>query len=77
MGFLPEGEEKNFYQSAKINLCLHEKHSQDYGFDVTEKFFKLAISNLGLELFSICIAPIYFFNSSTMYAIKLLSLIIL
>lgn len=44
MGFLPEGEEKNFYQSAKINICLHEPHSQDYGFDVTEKFFKLAIN---------------------------------
>lgn len=44
MGFLPEGEEKNVYTSAKINLCLHEPHSQKYGYDITEKFFKLAIN---------------------------------
>lgn len=50
MGFLPEGEERNFYQSAKINLCLHEPHSQVLGFDVTEKFFKLAIN----KAFTIC-----------------------
>jgi hypothetical protein len=50
MGFLPAGEEKDFYSSAKINLCLHEPHSQKYGYDVTEKFFKLAIN----KSFSIC-----------------------
>jgi len=44
MGFLPEGEEKNLYSSAKLNLCLHEPHSQKYGYDITEKFFKLAIN---------------------------------
>lgn len=44
MGFLPSGEERDFYSSAKINICLHEPHSQKYGYDITEKFFKLAIN---------------------------------
>lgn len=50
MGFLPEGQEKNFYISSKINICLHEPHSQKYGYDITEKFFKLAIN----KAFSVC-----------------------
>lgn len=49
-GFLPDGEEKHFYKSAKINLCLHEPHSHKHGFDITEKFFKLAIG----KNFTIC-----------------------
>jgi hypothetical protein len=50
MGYLPEGMEKHFYSSCKINLCFHEPHSQEYHFDVTEKFFKLAIN----KSFTIC-----------------------
>lgn len=50
MGFLPKGQEKDFYSSAKINLCLHEPHSHDYGYDITEKFFKLAIN----KAFCVC-----------------------
>ena len=44
MGYCPEGHEKNVYKSAKISINLHEPHSQKFGYDVNERFFKLAIN---------------------------------
>jgi hypothetical protein len=40
-GFIPQEEEKHVLKSAKICLNVHEKHSQDLGYDVIERPFKL------------------------------------
>lgn len=44
MGFLPEGQEKDFFTSCKICINIHEPHSQKYGYDIVERPFKLGIS---------------------------------
>lgn len=43
-GFLPQTEERHVLKSAKICLNVHELHSQELGYDVIERPFKL-ISN--------------------------------
>ena len=44
IGPIPPGLEKNFYHSSKINFSMSEPHSRDFGYDVTEKFAKIACS---------------------------------
>lgn len=41
-GFAPESEMKHIMKSAKICINLHEPHSQEYGYDVIERPFKIA-----------------------------------
>ncbi len=40
-GFLPSDQERHVLKSAKICLNVHEKHSQDFGYDVIERPYKL------------------------------------
>jgi hypothetical protein len=41
-GFLPDGEVRHFLASAKICPNISEPHSQDFGYDIIERPFKLA-----------------------------------
>lgn len=41
-GFLPNNMVKNLFVSTKINLNVHEQHSQVYGYDIIERPFKVA-----------------------------------
>lgn len=43
-GFLPNETENDAIKSCKINLSISEPHSQQFGYDITEKPFKLAAS---------------------------------
>lgn len=43
-GFLPTEKEKDLFISSSINLNLHEPHSEDHGYDITEKIFKIGCS---------------------------------
>lgn len=40
-GFAPSGMEKDIFSSAKVCPNVHEPHSQDFGYDVIERPFKL------------------------------------
>lgn len=40
-GFLPQEHERHVLKSAKICLNVHEKHSQDFGYDIIERPYKL------------------------------------
>lgn len=48
-GYLPDGEEANALASAKICINLHEPHSQEYGWDIVERPFKI-MSNKGFMI---------------------------
>lgn len=40
-GFAPDTELKNILKSSKICLNVHEPHSQEYGYDIIERPYKL------------------------------------
>lgn len=40
-GFIPPGMTRDAIASAKVCVNLHEPHSQEYGFDIVERPFKL------------------------------------
>lgn len=44
IGNIPFGYEGNFYRSCKINFSMSEPHSREFGYDITEKSFKIACS---------------------------------
>ncbi len=41
-GNLPDHEVKNFFASCKISINLSEPHSQEFGYDIIERPYKLA-----------------------------------
>lgn len=43
-GFLPDDEVRHLFSSAKLGINLSEPHSQDLGYDIIERPFKLAIA---------------------------------
>ncbi len=43
-GPLPTGMAKNLFRSTIVNLNIHEQHSQDFGFDLNERTFKVLIA---------------------------------
>lgn len=42
-GILADDEANGFLNSGKIGPCLSEKHTQEYGIDIPERAFKLAL----------------------------------